>query len=130
MILKLNDEMKKAITKGDIILVVTIILISLMLFAFSFGESENLRAEIYVNGEKVHSIDLSQVTESYNLTENYCELLVEKDGVSFSFSNCADQLCVKRGKLKRKGDTMACVPEKVVVILKVDGKEKIDGVVY
>lgn len=128
--MKLNDEIRRNITKGDIILIVSLIVISLMMFVFSFSGSENLIAEIYVDGEKMHSIALSEVTESYTLNENYCQLLIEKDGVSFAFSNCADQLCVKRGKLKNQGDTMACVPEKVVVILKADGKEKIDGVAY
>ena len=128
--MKLNDEIRKSITKGDIILVVSLIITCVMLFAISFGSAESLRAEVYVDGEKKHSIALSEVTGSYTLTENYCQLLIEKDGVSFVFSDCGDQLCVKRGKLKNQGDTMACVPKKVVVILKGDGKEKIDGVAY
>jgi hypothetical protein len=128
--LKSYDEIRKSITKGDIILVVSLILACIVLFAFSFGETESLKAEIYVGGEKTHSISLDEVEESYTLNENYCQLLVEKDGVSFVFSDCADQLCVKRGKLKNQGDTMACVPQRVVVILRSDGKEKIDGVAY
>lgn len=128
--MKLNDEIRKSITKGDILLVISLLLVCVMLFAFSLGKTESLTAEIYVGGEKAHSISLSEVEESYTLNENYCQLLIEKDGVSFAFSNCGDQLCVKRGKLKNQGDTMACVPEKVVVILKSDGKEKIDGVAY
>ena len=128
--MKLHDEIIKSITKGDIILVVSLIIACVMLFAFSIGKTESLKAEIYVGGEKVHSVALSEVTESYTLTENYCQLRIENDGVSFVFSDCGDQLCVKRGKLKNQGDTMACVPEKVVVILKGDGKEKIDGVAY
>lgn len=128
--MKLNDEIRGSITKGDIILAVSLIILCVMLFAFSFGKTQSLKAEIYVSGEKTHSIVLSEVEESYTVTENYCQLLIEKDGVSFVFSECGDQLCVKRGKLKNQGDTMACVPEKVVVILKSDGKEKIDGVAY
>ena len=128
--MKLNDEIRKSITKGDIILVVSLIIVCVMLFALSLGKTETLKAEIYVGGEKVHSIALNEVEESYTLNENYCQLLIEKDGVSFVFSDCGDQLCVRRGKLKNQGDTMACVPEKVVVILKSDGKEKIDGVAY
>ena len=128
--MKLNDEIRKSITKGDIILAVSLIVLCIVLFAFSFGKEQSLKAEIYVGGEKVHSVALSDVQESYTINENYCQLLVEKDGVSFVFSDCSDKLCIKRGKLKNQGDTMACVPEKVVVILKADGKEKIDGVAY
>ena len=128
--MKLNSEIRKNITKGDIILVVFLLMLSLMLFVSSFTRSENLTAQIYVAGEKTHSIDLRQVSESYTITENYCQLLIEKDGVSFVHSDCADQLCVKRGKLKNQGDTMACVPEKVVVIIKSDDKQQFDGVAY
>lgn len=128
--MKLNSEIRKNITKGDIILVVFLLVLSLMLFVSSFTRSENLTAQIYVAGEKTHSIDLRQVSESYTITENYCQLLIEKDGVSFVHSDCADQLCVKRGKLKNQGDTMACVPEKVVIIIKSDYKQQFDGVAY
>ena len=125
-----KGEIRSSITKGDIILIVSLIVLSLVMFVFSFTGSDNLVAEIYVDGEITHSVELSEVTDSYTINENYCQLLIEKDGVSFAFSNCGDQLCVKRGKLKNQGDTMACVPEKVVVILKENGKSKIDGVAY
>lgn len=125
-----KSEIRRNITKGDIILIVSLLVLCLGLFINSFGKSENLTADIYVSGEKAHSIALSEVTESYTLNENYCQLLIEKDGVSFVFSDCADKLCIKKGKLKNQGDTMACVPEKVVVIIKSDNKKQIDGVAY
>lgn len=128
--MKLPDEIKRNITKGDGILIVFLLVMCAVLFVTSFTGSEKLKAEIYVNGEKAHSIALSEVTESYTLTENYCQLLVEKDGVSFVYSDCGDKLCIKKGKLKRQGDTMACVPEKVVVIIKGDGKKQIDSIAY
>ena len=128
--MSIKSEIRSSITKGDIILIVLLIVMSLAMFVFSFSGNENLIAEIYVDGEKAHSIALEEVTESYTINENYCQLLIEKDGVSFVFSDCGDKLCIKRGKLKNQGDTMACVPEKVVVILKADGKGKIDSVAY
>lgn len=128
--MKLNDEIRRSITKGDIILIVALLVLCLGLFVTSFGKSENLRAEIYVGGEKTHSIALSEVDESYTLNENYCQLLIEKDGVSFVYSDCGDKLCIKKGKLKNQGDTMACVPQRVVVIIKSDTGKLIDGVAY
>ena len=130
--MKLNDEIRRNITKGDIILIVSLLMLSLVLFVTSFtgGNDENLIAEIYVGGDIAHSIVLSEVAESYTLTENNCQLLIEKDGVSFVSSECSDKLCIKKGKLKNQGDTMACVPEKVVVIIKSGSKKQIDGVAY
>ena len=128
--MKLNDEIRRNITKGDIILIVSLLVLCIGLFTVGFGRSESLRAEIYVNGEKAHSIALSEVDESYTINENYCQLLIEKDGVRFVYSDCGDKLCIKKGKLKSQGDTMACVPQKVVVIIKSDSKKQIDGVAY
>ncbi len=128
--MKPYDEIRRNITKGDIILIVALLVLCFVLFVTSFKGSENLRAEIYVSGEMVHNIALSKVSESYTITENYCELLVEKDGVSFVNSECGDKLCIRRGKLKNQGDTMACVPRKVVVIIKSDSNKQIDGVAY
>ncbi len=128
--MKFNDEIRRNITKGDIILIASLLLLCLVLFITSLQSGENLIAEIYVDGEKAHSIALSEVSESYTVNENYCQLLIEKDGVSFVFSDCGDQLCIKKGKLKNQGDTMACVPQKVVVVIKSDNKKQIDGVAH
>lgn len=128
--MKSYDEIKRNITKGDIILIASLLVLCAVLFVTSFGKSESLKAEIYVGGEKAHSIALSQVEEGYTVTENNCEILIEKDGVSFIASDCSDRLCIKRGKLKKQGDTMACVPERVVVIIKSDSEKQIDGVAY
>ncbi len=127
----IDNEIKKGITKGDVILVACVTLLIAVLFLLSFkGSDKQLTAEIYVDGEKTHSIVLSEVQESCTLRANYCELLIEKDGVTFLFSDCEDQLCVKKGKLTRQGDTMACVPEKVVVVLKGAEDKNIDSVAY
>ena len=129
--MNIDTQIKNDITRGDIILIVSVVLLSAVLFISSFlSENENLIAEIYVNGDKAHSIALSEVEESYTLRENYCELLIEKDGVSFTFSACGDKLCIKKGKLTKPGDTMACVPEKVVVVLKGAENKDIDSVAY
>ena len=80
----IDNEIKKGITKGDIILFVCVILLIAVLFLLSFkGSDKKLTAEIYAQGEKTHSIALSEVGESYTLRINHCELLIEKDGVTF-----------------------------------------------
>ncbi|MBQ7295594.1 MAG: NusG domain II-containing protein [Clostridia bacterium] len=127
----IDKEIKKGITRGDVILVAAVLLLSAILFIMSFsGERETLRAEIYLSGEKVQEILLSDITESYTIKIGECELLIEKNGVTFISSECSDKLCIKKGKLTRKGDAMACVPEKVVVNIKsIKGKTP-DSVTY
>ncbi len=129
--MNIDKQIKKGITKGDILLIVSVCLISAALFLLPFmGNKGALKAEIYLSGEKIQEIILSEVTDSYTLKVGGCELLIENDGVSFISSGCSDKLCVKKGKLKRQGDAMACVPEKVVVNLKSLKGTSPDGVTY
>ena len=80
----IDNEIKKGITKGDIILIVCVILLIAVLFLLSFkGSDKKLTAEIYAYGEKTHSIALSEVGESYTLRINRCELLIEKTVLPF-----------------------------------------------
>lgn len=123
--MNLNSSKKNRLPllKGDILLIVSLCLIIVLLFLPSFGDAdEKLTAEIYHNGELVKTVSLSE-TEGEEITVGNCELLIEKDGVIFVDSDCRDRLCIKRGKLKRKGDTMACVPEKVVAVIKGENKD-------
>ncbi len=129
--MNIDKEIKKGITGGDILLIVSVCLISAVLFLLPFiGDRGALKAEIYLSGEKTEEIILNEVTDSYTLKVGGCELLIEKDGVSFLSSCCSDKLCVKKGKLKRQGDAMACVPEKVVVNLKRLKGTSPDGITY
>ena len=123
--MNLNSSKKKKLPllKGDIALIVCLCFLIVLLFVPSFADTdEKLTAEIYLNGEIVKTVSLSE-TEGEEITVGNCELLIEKDGVSFIHSDCRDKLCIKRGKLKRKGDTMACVPEKVVAVIKSENKD-------
>jgi hypothetical protein len=118
LILKSSKKTALPFLKGDIILIASLCLIIVLLFVPSFtGSDEKLTAEIYHEGELVEAVSLSE-TDKEEITVGSCVLLLEKDGVSFVSSDCHDKLCVKRGKLKRKGDTMACVPERVVAVIK------------
>lgn len=129
--MNIDKKIKSSITKGDIILIVCLVLITLLWFMSSFSsDNDSVKAEFYLDGEKIEEISLSTVESSYTLKLGQCELLIEKDGVSFIKSQCSDKLCVKKGKLTKKGDAMACVPEKVVVCLKSEKGKQPDSVTY
>lgn len=123
--MNLNSSKKKSwpLLKGDIALIVCLCLLIVILFVPSFtGRDEKLTVEIYHNGETVKTISLTE-TDGEEITVGSCRLLLEKDGVSFIYSDCEDKLCIKRGKLRLKGDAMACVPEKVVAVIKGESKD-------
>lgn len=115
--------------KGDYAVVAVTLFISGLLFALSFSSGEKMTAQIYYNGEAFSTVNLYELEKSSCLTVGNCTLLLERDGVTFLSSECEDRLCINRGKLKKAGDTMACVPERVSVVLGAE-KNEADAVVF
>ncbi len=115
---------------GDKIIIALLCFLSLVLFLLPVLSQGELKAEVYLDGELVHTAYLSSVSESYEFETGGCILIFEGGGVSFKSSECPDKLCVNRGKLKRSGDTMACVPERVTVTLKSEKGKAPDGVTF
>ena len=73
---------------------------------------------LHVAGETVERIDLKAVTSPYDLTlENGVRLHVEPGGISFCYSDCRGQDCVRCGVLTRAGQAAACVPNRTLVLL-------------
>ena len=123
MNLKSSKKTGLPLLKGDIALIVCLCLLIVILFVPSFtGTDERLTAEIYCDGELTQEVSLHEA-DGKEITVGSCVLLIEKDGVTFLHSDCPDKLCIKRGKLKRKGDTMACVPERIVAVIKGESEE-------
>lgn len=127
--MKFKGDFLKQIKKGDIALVCLLILVCIFWF-LPKGEKGDLKAEIFLDGEMVHSVNLSELTEDKTVTVEGCEILLQSDGVQFLHSECSDKLCEKRGKMTSSGDAMACVPERVVVSLSSERKADFDSVVY
>lgn len=123
MNLNSSKKRKPPLLKGDIVLIISLCLIIVLSFLPSFsGGNEKLTAEVYYEGELIKTVYLSECNGE-EFAAGSCTLLFEKDGVTFTRSDCPDKLCIKRGKLKRKGDTMACVPERVVAVIKGEKNE-------
>lgn len=122
-------EILQKLKKGDFAVVLVTVFISALLFVLSFSENEKMCAELYLDGECVAAINLYEVAEPQQLAVGSCTLLIESDGVTFLASDCDDRLCINRGKLRSPGDTMACVPERVSVVLRAE-KNEADAVVF
>ena len=116
--------------KGDFIVIAAVLLICLLLFIPSFLPSGEKTAEVYIDGEKVRTVSLTSLDAEERFTAAGCEILFEKDGVSFTESDCPDQLCVKCKKLKNPGDSMACVPNRVVVTVRAEKNDDYDIMAY
>ncbi len=121
--------MKKLFNRADLIVISAVLILSLLLCLPNLFNKENLTAVIYVDGEITEEINLNSVTEDYSFSpKDGTEITVRKGEIGFSAARCRDELCISSGMLTAKGQSAACLPEKIVITIK--GTDKIDMITY
>lgn len=82
-------------------------------------------ANVYVDGEKVWSVDLAQVAEPYEkvIDTPYGTnvLAVERGRISVKEADCTGEDCVRAGWLSRAGQPLVCLPHHLVV--RIEGED-------
>ncbi len=117
--------------KGDILLIIAVVILCIVLFLSGVLSSRaGTVAKVYADGEIVKTIELNAVAEEYNFSVGEVEFNVSKGEISFLSSDCRDGLCVSYGRLTRAGEVMACVPNRVVVVLSAQNSKQPHAVTY
>lgn len=85
---------------------------------------------IKVDGEVKHQLELNKDTElmvsGYNCGEN--QVVIKDGAVYMSDADCPDKLCVNMVRISKTGETIVCLPHRVVVEIS-GGESSIDSVV-
>lgn len=102
--------------KGDFIIIATVAVAFVLCLALlvSFSIQGN-RVIIKQNNEVIYnqSIDINDTIDTGTNT------VVIKDGVVYMIdASCKNQICVNTGKISRKGESIVCLPNKVIVEIK------------
>ena len=122
------------LTKGDKILVLFIVLLSFLSFAYinryAFSEQEKF-ISVQVNGEEIKKILFDQQLVGHTIpveTEFGYNLIEIGDGqVRVIEADCPDKIDVKQGYISRIGETIVCLPNKLVIEIKGEsGEDDID----
>ena len=115
--------------KADVILLIVLVLLGagLSLLSASAG-SAGQQVEVSVDGQLYGTYSLSEDQTIEINDTNVCEI---KDGeVNMIQADCPDQLCIHQGPIHIQGETIVCLPNRVVVeITGNDKDEQLDGVV-
>lgn len=129
--------MSKARVIQIIILTILISSVGSIIFLYYFNSSEKLTAEIYQDGNLLYSIDLANVTDSYEITipglnnsDSFNTILVERNTISMTNASCPDHICVKTGKITSPLVPITCLPNKVVIRIIADSEENLDSIAY
>lgn len=110
--------------KSDIIIIAVIILAAAGSLLFRhLVSSERCIANISVNEKTISVIDLSKTEDGeFKLKEIQGPVFEIKDGkIRIKSSDCKNQICVNTGFIASPGETIVCLPKKLVIEIK-DGK--------
>lgn len=115
-------------TKIWIAVLLSVVLLGLLgFFALSHLGGGTI-AVITVDGQEYKRIDLSRVTESYDIEIDtkygHNTVHVEPGCIAVTQANCPDGICVAQGAIDRGGVPIICMPHRLVV--KIEGSG-IDG---
>ncbi len=130
--------MRKRFGRNDIILISVIAIISVALLlvwklVYLNGQDTNGDAcvKVTVDGKVYGTYPLSKddTIEIKNVDGDVTNTLVIKDGVAdVTAADCPDHLCVKQKAISKEGESIICLPNKVVVTVKSDTKSDIDSI--
>ena len=105
--------------KRDIVLILSIILVSVLLLALiSLSGKSGSSVEVEVDGEHY-------ATYSLNLDGEYAigdgnTLVIENGKAYMKSADCPDETCVRTGKISKRGQTIVCLPNRVSVTVVTD----------
>lgn len=120
----------KMIKRGDVIIVLLLMLGSFLpLGVFTYvqatADQANRQAVIEVDGEIVRVFDLVDdgKTETFRYQDDHGhENVLVRTGmtVTMTEANCSDQVCVRMAPVDLVGDTILCLPHKMLVEVRSD----------
>ena len=115
--------------KMDLILVLTVIIFAIggFLLYSVLGQKEAGRVVVEVAGEVYGEYNLRDNQEILINETNI--LIIENNEVNMYEANCPDQICVKHVPISKNGETIVCLPNKVVVTVKEAATGELDAVV-
>ena len=119
--------------KNDIILVVVVLIVAAAgIFLLNHFKTDGVYAVVKLDGVETARYPLSQNIEKVIETgDNGKNTLVIKNGKAFiKDANCPDKICEGHNKISYTGETIVCLPHKVVIeIVADDTSEDLDAVV-
>lgn len=121
-------------TKFWVILIAVLLAVSVLGSVLTLGgRTGAVTANVYLDGQCIRSIDLSQVAESYSFTVDgpagTNTVLVEPGRICVSHADCPDQVCVHQGWISNSVIPIVCLPNRLVIQIEESAQTTdIDGV--
>lgn len=124
-----QSNMSKYHLRNDIILILALLIVAVLggIYLFLFRENGDM-VRVTINGESYGVYPLSQdIVEDIYTGENDSQLnrLVIREGKAFvETATCPDGICAAHRSISRNGESIVCLPHRVVI--SVETAERVD----
>ena len=123
-------EMKR-FSRGDLKLIAALLLVGLAVIAFlTFNRQDGRQVVIRVDGQTIARLSLAQDAQyPVEIEGTVTNVLVVHDGaVRMEEADCPDHLCIHRGAIRYVGDSIICLPNRVVAEISGEDALHLDAV--
>lgn len=119
---------RKLISKGELLIIAVVLIMAVAAYFILTGSPDDAsHARISVQNYPDIYLSLSENTEFILPQNQNVRLKVENHAIAFIASDCPDQVCVHMGFLRRPGQSAACLPNWIsLVIISTTGEVDID----
>lgn len=122
------------INKYDFILASATIFVALVWFIFNiFNTDKGNVCQIYINNSLYDTVVLQSSDGIENIIidgEVILKYEVKNGHVDVIESECRDKLCVRQHAISRDGESIVCLPQKIVFMISSDKENEFDGFTY
>lgn len=127
--------------KGDLAILLVLIIAALVWLSkdIIWPDTVKKQAVIKIDGEIHSTINLDDSNEMKEIPltlpgegDNavHSTIITEKVDIWVEESSCPNKICVKTGKISKPGQSIVCLPGKVVIYIESTEKSQIDDMTY
>lgn len=116
--------------RNDVILVAVLLLLggALAVFLYATRQSGGY-VSVQVDGEVLMELPLGEDTRMTLGGDGHTNVLVIENGAAQVVeASCPDQVCVRQGAVRYEGESIVCLPHKLVITVKGGRANDVDGV--
>lgn len=122
----------KKIGRNDLIIAGILLLFGIIglvaVEGYKTHTTKNAVAVVYVDGVEYGRYPLGQDTQVLIESADGYNNLVIRDGYArVEEASCPDKLCMNHGKINKNGETLVCLPNKVVIEIENGEDGQVDG---
>ena len=110
---------RKLITVFDILIMALAVILSTAFFSVYAMSDTGKMVVISVDEQIVEKFSLHiEKVETINTEYGYNKIIVSNGKCYVETANCRDGICIKRGKISKTGESIVCLPHKLIVEIK------------